>query len=73
MELRDPPAAQRMERGRLDVALDTFETALNGLIETGEAGGLDQLDVAEKVAVWQTLRNLPQPAATHRPQPDCRC
>ena len=51
---------QRTERGRLDVALDAFDDALNGVIETVEAGGLDQLTAHQKVAVWQrfeTCRN----------------
>jgi hypothetical protein len=60
MELGDPIAEQRIEGGRLDVALDTFEGALAGLIDTVETGGLDQLTAAQKVAVWQrfeTFRN----------------
>jgi hypothetical protein len=60
MELGDPAADQRTERGPLNVALDTFDTALNGLIETIQTGGLDQLTADQKVAVWQrfeTSRN----------------
>jgi len=38
-----PAADQRTQRGRLDVALDAFDNALNGVIETVETGGLDQL------------------------------
>ena len=60
MELGDPPTDERTERSRLDVALDAFDNALNGVIETVEAGGLDQLTAHQKVAVWQrfeTCRN----------------
>jgi Domain of unknown function (DUF222) len=60
MELGDPTTGERDQRSPLDVALDAFDTALNGLIETVEAGGLDQLTAAQKVAVWQrfeTSRN----------------
>jgi hypothetical protein len=60
MELGDPTADQCTERGPLDVALDAFDNALNGVIETVEAGGLDQLTAAQKVAVWhrfETVRN----------------
>ena len=60
MELGDPPTEQRIERAPVDVALDAFDTALNGLIETVETRGLDQLAADQKVAVWQrfeTLRN----------------
>ncbi|MFL6047851.1 MAG: DUF222 domain-containing protein [Propionibacteriaceae bacterium] len=44
----------------MDVALDRFDTALNGLISAVESEALDQLEAADKVAVWQrfeTLRN----------------
>jgi hypothetical protein len=60
MELGDPPTAERDQRSVLDVALDAYDTALNGVIETVETGGLDQLTADQKVAVWQrfeTLRN----------------
>jgi hypothetical protein len=60
MELGDPTTDRRPQRSRVDVALDAFETALNGLIGTVEAGGLDQLTANQKVAVWQrfeTFRN----------------
>ena len=60
MELGDPAADQRIERGPLDLALDALDNALNGLIETIETGGLDQLTAAQNVAVWQrfeTSRN----------------
>jgi hypothetical protein len=60
MELGDQATARRDQRAPIDLALDVFDTALNGLIAAVESGALDQLDAAEKVAVWQrfeTLRN----------------
>jgi hypothetical protein len=60
MELGDPAIAERGERCRLDVALDTLDNALNSLLDTIETGGLDHLNAAEKVAWWQrfeTFRN----------------
>ena len=60
MELGDPATGVRAERCPLDAALDAFDAALNGLIDTIEAGGLDQLAAAEKISWWQrfeTLRN----------------
>ena len=60
MEFGDPPAAEREQRSVLDVALDAFEAALTEVIETVEAGGLDQLTAHQKVAVWrrfETFRN----------------
>jgi Domain of unknown function (DUF222) len=68
MELGDPTATTRDPRSRLDQALDTFDAALTDLIGTLETGGLDHLDAAEKVAVWQrfeTVRNR-QPLIDHR-------
>ena len=59
MELGDPTTGER-DHSPLDVAVDAFDTALNGLIETIETGGLDQLTADQKVAVWQrfeTSRN----------------
>ena len=59
MELGEPLTTQR-DRSVLAVALDTLETALTDVIEKVETGGLDQLDPAEKVEVWQrfeTFRN----------------
>jgi hypothetical protein len=59
MQLGDPTAAPA-QRSRLDVALDKLNANLTELIEAVECGGLDQLDAAEKVAVWQrfeTFRN----------------
>ncbi len=58
MELGDPTADQRTERGPLDVALDAFDTALTDVIEKVEAGGLEQLDAAAKVAVWHRLETF---------------
>jgi hypothetical protein len=60
MELGDPAVEQRLERGRLDVVLDKLNGDLTELVEAVESGGLDQLDAAENVAVWQrfeTFRN----------------
>ena len=59
MELGEPLTTQR-DRSVLAVALDTLETALTDVIEKVETGGLEQLDPAEKVEVWQrfeTFRN----------------
>jgi Domain of unknown function (DUF222) len=42
------------------VALEALDNAFDGLIEAVEAGGLDQLDAAEKISFWQkfeTFRN----------------
>jgi Domain of unknown function (DUF222) len=58
MQLGDQAAASREQRTAMEVALDTFDTALNGLISAVESGGLDQLEAAEKVAVWQRLETL---------------
>jgi hypothetical protein len=52
--------AERAERSQLDVALDAFDAALDGLINTVEAGGLEHLTAAEKISFWQhfeTSRN----------------
>ena len=60
MELGEPPAGERDQRSVLAVALDAFDTALADVIEKVESGGLDQLDNAEKVVLWQrfeTFRN----------------
>ena len=55
MELGDPAAGERTERFPLDVALDTFDAALETLIDTVEAGGLAHLSAAEKISFWQHL------------------
>jgi hypothetical protein len=60
MELGDHNTAEREQRSVMDVALDTLDNALADVIEKVESGGLDQLDNAEKVVVWQrfeTFRN----------------
>ena len=60
MELGDPITDERAERSALDVALDTLDNALNGLLDTVESGGLEQLNAAEKISFWQqfeTFRN----------------
>ncbi len=52
--------AGHTERSPLDVALDAFDAALDGLIDTVEAGGLDQLTADQKISWWQrfeTSRN----------------
>ena len=52
----------------MDAALDALNEALGNLISTVESGGLDHLNSAEKVAVWQrfeTLRNQ-FPLVDHR-------
>jgi hypothetical protein len=52
----------------MDAVLDAFDTVLTGLINTVESGALDQLDAADKVAVWQrfeTIRNK-LPLIDHR-------
>ena len=68
MQLGDPTATTREPRSRLDEALDTFDAAVTELIGTIENGGLDQLDGAEKIALWQkfeTFRNR-QPLIDHQ-------
>ena len=60
MELGDPTADQRAERGRLDVALDRLNDDLAELVEAVESGGFEQLDAAAKLALWhrfETFRN----------------
>ena len=60
MELGDPAVGERTERSPLDVALDAFDAALDGLINTVEAGGLEHLSAAGKISFWQrfeTSRN----------------
>jgi hypothetical protein len=53
MQLGDHEAAERAEQSQLAAALDTLDKALNRLIDTVEAGGLDQLNAAEKLSFWQ--------------------
>jgi hypothetical protein len=60
MQLGDHDMAERADRSPLDVALDTLDNALTGLIDIVETGALDQLKASEKVAWWQrfeTFRN----------------
>jgi hypothetical protein len=54
MELGDHNTAEREQRSVMDVALDAFDSALNGVIEIVEASGLDQLTAHQKVALWMT-------------------
>jgi hypothetical protein len=53
MQLGDASAGERTERFQLDKALNTLDNALDGLVDTIEAGGLDQLSAAEKMGFWQ--------------------
>jgi hypothetical protein len=60
MELGDQAAGGRSERSPLGLAIDALNNALNGLIDTIETGGLEQLTAAEKITFWQdfeTFRN----------------
>ena len=60
MELGDPTAQQRTERGRLDVVLDKLNDNFAELVEAVESGGLDQFSAAEKISWWrrfETFRN----------------
>jgi hypothetical protein len=52
------PERQQYERCALDVALDALDNALNDLIDTIEAGGLEQLDAAEKISWWRRCETL---------------
>jgi Domain of unknown function (DUF222) len=68
MEVGDPTAGERTHRSQLDVALNGFDAAVDGLINTIEAGGLEHLSVAEKISFWQrfeTSRNR-LPLIDHR-------
>jgi hypothetical protein len=53
MQLGDASAAERTERSQLDEALTILDTALNGLVDTIESGGLEQLSAAGKISFWQ--------------------
>ena len=60
MQLGDRKTIERAERCGLGVALEAFDAALDVLINTVEAGGLEQLTSAEKISFWQrfeTSRN----------------
>jgi Domain of unknown function (DUF222) len=58
MELGDQTAGGRAERSRLDVILDNLNNNFAELLDTVEAGGLDQLTAAEKISVWQRLETF---------------
>jgi hypothetical protein len=68
MELGGHNSTERTERSPLDEALDTFDAALTDLISRVEPGGLDQLEAAEKVAVWQRFERIRNrlPLVEHR-------
>jgi hypothetical protein len=57
MQLGDPSAAERAERDRLDVILDQLNDDISELVEAVDAGALDQLDAAEKVAFGSGSRH----------------
>ena len=60
MQFGDATAAERTQRSHLDVALNAFDAALDGLINTIETGALEHLNAAEKISFWQrfeTSRN----------------
>jgi Domain of unknown function (DUF222) len=68
MEVGDPRAAERTEPSPLDVVLDRLNDVYTELLDSVEAGGLDQLDAAEKISFWQkfeTFRNR-LPLIDHR-------
>jgi mevalonate kinase len=50
MRLGDASACEQTEGSQLVLALNTLHNALSGLIDTIEAGGLDQLTAAQKSA-----------------------
>jgi hypothetical protein len=52
MELGDH-SSDRTELPRVDVVLDKLNTNFAELVDLLEAGGLDQLDAAKRVALWQ--------------------
>lgn len=68
MQLGDSTATTHEQRSRLDKALDHFDSALTELITTVETGELDQLEGAEKVAVWQRFERTRNklPLVDHR-------
>jgi hypothetical protein len=68
MELGDYDDTERVERNQLDVVLDKLDDAFGELLAMLESGGLDHLDAAATVAVWQrfeTFRNK-LPLIDHR-------
>jgi hypothetical protein len=58
MELGDHNTAERAQRSRLDIVLDKCDKVFAELLDTVETGALDQLDNAEKVAVWQRFETF---------------
>jgi hypothetical protein len=70
MQLGDSKAVERAERCGLDVALDAFDAALEVLINTVEAGGLEQLTAAEKISFWQRFETSRNRAPVDRPPVD---
>jgi hypothetical protein len=52
MELGDH-LSDRTERPLVDVALDKLNTDFTEFVDLIETGGLDHVDAAEKVALWQ--------------------
>jgi Domain of unknown function (DUF222) len=68
MQLGDSTATTHEQRSRLDKALDHFDSAITELITTVETGELDQLEGAEKVAVWQRFERTRNklPLVDHR-------
>ena len=68
MQLGDASAGERTERSQLDVALTILDSALNGLLDTIESGGLAQLSAAGKISFWrrfEAFRNR-LPVVDHR-------
>ena len=58
MQLGDLSADERAERARLDVILDQLNDDISDLVEAVDAGALDELDAAEKVAFLQRFESL---------------
>jgi hypothetical protein len=68
MQLGDSAVGERTERSQLDVALDKLNDDFAELLDSIEAGGLDQINAAEKISFWQrfeTFRNR-LPLIDHR-------
>jgi hypothetical protein len=58
MQLGDASAGERAERSQLDEALNILDTVLNGLVDTIEGGGLDQLSTGEKISFWRRFESF---------------
>jgi hypothetical protein len=58
MQLGDASAAERTERCQLNEALNALDTAVSGLVDALETGGLDQLAAVEKIDFWQRFEAL---------------